>query len=98
MFKIPEVIVKPTLIFEEKIGKNEVKIQGEKVGDILQKFVLMFKDSLEELKAVSTEDPLKLHPSILVLLNGRNIRFLQGEETKVKDGDMLMIIPPIIGG
>ena len=42
MFKIPEVVVKPTLIFEEKIGKNEVKIQGEKVGDISQKFVLQY--------------------------------------------------------
>lgn len=41
MFKIPEVVVKPTLIFEEKIGKNEVKIQGEKVGDISQKFVFL---------------------------------------------------------
>lgn len=97
-FAIPEVIVKPSLVFYEKIGKREVKIRGENVEEVLQKFLSMFKNELRELEAVSTNDPLKLHPSILVILNGRDVRFLEGEKTKVNHKDILMIIPPAAGG
>ena len=90
-------MVKPALVFLEKISKPEVKIRGENVGEILKKFLSMFREELRELGAVG-DDPLKLHPSIMVLLNGRNIRFLQGEETKVSHDDILMIIPPVAGG
>ena len=90
-------MVKPFLVFREKIGQSEIKVDGESVGEILQKFLSMFGDQLKELGAVSN-DPLKLHPSIAILLNGRNIRFLRGEETKVKEKDVLMIIPPVAGG
>lgn len=85
-------------MFYEKIGKREVKIQGANVEEVMEKFLLMFKDELRELGAVSINDPLKLHPSILVLLNGRNVRFLEGEKTKVKHKDILMIVPPVAGG
>ena len=33
-----------------------------------------------------------------VLLNGRNIVFLDGSETRLKDGDTVAILPPIGGG
>lgn len=96
--QIPEVVVKPALIFREKIGKSEIKIHGEDVREVLQKFLSMFRGELRELRAIGEDDPLKLHPSIIVLLNGRNIRFLEGESTKVSQEDILMIIPPVAGG
>lgn len=85
-------------MFYEKIGKREVEIEGENVEEVMEKFLLMFKDELGELGAVSTNDPLKLHPSILVILNGRDVRFLEGGKTKVDHKDVLMIIPPVAGG
>lgn len=40
---------------------------------------------------------LKRGPSI-VLLNGQRIEFLEGENTKVKEGDEVTLLPPLGGG
>jgi molybdopterin converting factor small subunit len=40
----------------------------------------------------------EIKPTILVLKNGRNIRFLGGFLTKLEDGDEVSIFPPIGGG
>ena len=33
-----------------------------------------------------------------VLLNGRNIKALNGFETQLKEGDTLVLFPPLVGG
>ncbi len=35
---------------------------------------------------------------VQVLVNGRNIEFLNNLSTKMKDGDVLVLIPPAAGG
>lgn len=40
----------------------------------------------------------KVDPSIYFLINGKNSRILSGMDTKLKDGDVVAIIPPIGGG
>jgi molybdopterin synthase sulfur carrier subunit len=40
----------------------------------------------------------KIHPYIKILVNGRDITFLKNLETKLKDNDVIAIIPPIAGG
>jgi len=40
----------------------------------------------------------KVDPSIYFLINGENSRVLSGLKTKLKDGDIVAIIPPIGGG
>jgi molybdopterin synthase sulfur carrier subunit len=40
---------------------------------------------------------LKRGPSI-VLLNGQRIEFLEGENSMVKDGDEVTLLPPLGGG
>jgi molybdopterin synthase sulfur carrier subunit len=40
----------------------------------------------------------QLRPDINVLKNGRNIKFLDGIETEVKEGDIIAVFPLIIGG
>lgn len=39
-----------------------------------------------------------IRPSILILKNGRNIRFLRGLFTRLEDGDKVSIFPPVCGG
>ncbi len=39
-----------------------------------------------------------LRGSVLVFVNEEDIRFLQGEQTPLKDGDELSIIPAFAGG
>jgi len=43
-------------------------------------------------------DDDKVDPSIYFLINGVNSRMLSGPKTKLKDGDVVAIIPPIGGG
>jgi len=40
----------------------------------------------------------KFDPSIYFLINGANARTFSGANTKLKDGDIVAIIPPIGGG
>lgn len=44
------------------------------------------------------EESWKVDPSIYFLINGENSRILSGLDTKLKDGDVIAIIPPIGGG
>ncbi|MFW9779791.1 MAG: ubiquitin-like small modifier protein 1 [Candidatus Heimdallarchaeota archaeon] len=39
-----------------------------------------------------------LQDSIVILLNGRNIKFIKGTESKLADKDILAIFPPAAGG
>lgn len=39
-----------------------------------------------------------IRPSMLILKNGRNIRFLRGLFTSLEDGDKVSIFPPVCGG
>lgn len=39
-----------------------------------------------------------LRPDIIVLVNGRNVRFLDGMRTPLKDRDEVAIFPPVAGG
>jgi molybdopterin synthase sulfur carrier subunit len=40
----------------------------------------------------------KVRPDVVVLLNGRNIVFLQGLCTPLQSGDVVSLFPPIKGG
>ncbi|TDA33167.1 MAG: molybdopterin synthase sulfur carrier subunit [Hadesarchaea archaeon] len=90
---MPRVRVKPGLLLTEKIG--EVEIEGNTVGEILGEFERRFSRELEELELLEKG---KLPPSFILLLNGRNVKLLEGERTRVKEGDLLMILPPAAGG
>ncbi len=47
---------------------------------------------------ISLEDLGESNPSIKVLVNGREITYLNGIKTELKDGDVVAIIPPVGGG
>jgi molybdopterin synthase sulfur carrier subunit len=40
----------------------------------------------------------QLRPSIHILVNGRNTRFLAGLDTRIQTGDQISIFPPVGGG
>ena len=83
-------------IFELKLKKKLIEYEGSTIGDIISKFLEQHKDELEP--ELLNRNGKKLHKQMIILLNGRNIDFLNGYKTKVKEGDKLYISVPLAGG
>jgi molybdopterin synthase sulfur carrier subunit len=77
-----------------KVAMEEVE-SGTTVGDFLQK--ICEKLGAKFRMAVLNERG-QPNENIKILLNGHNIVFLQGMATKLKDGDVIAIFPPVGGG
>jgi molybdopterin synthase sulfur carrier subunit len=45
-----------------------------------------------------TLEGTNLKLGIKIIINGRDIDYLNGLDTQLKDGDVIVIIPPIAGG
>ncbi len=77
----------------EAAGK-EVTIAGEgTLGEVLEK---LFQKHPSLRETVMEGEELREHFNIL--LNGRNVKYLKGLDTWVKDGDEIAIFPPVAGG
>ncbi|MEH7416416.1 ubiquitin-like small modifier protein 1 [Neobacillus drentensis] len=72
----------------------EVRPDGNRVIDVLNKMVEMFPDLQSE---IFTSEQTLL-PFVHVYVNGRNIIHLDDLETSVKDEDQFALFPPVAGG
>jgi len=80
----------------QKLTKNqaEVACDGASIGEIIASLEQQFPGIKERLC-----DPNgQLRRFINVYVNEEDIRFLEGSDTKLKDGDDISIIPAIAGG
>jgi len=83
-------------IFALKIGENTIEYEGNTVGDIISQFVKDYKAKLDDGLLNATKR--KLHKDILVLVNGRNIEYLNKYKTELKEGDKVYISIALSGG
>jgi adenylyltransferase/sulfurtransferase len=86
------LIPTPLRPFTDK--QESVELSGGTVGEILTQLTTRFGGLRKHLY----NDEGKLRSFVNVYVNDEDIRYLQREQTPVKDGDTLSIIPSVAGG
>lgn len=75
-------------------GRAEIEVDATTVGEALGGLVRRYPDLARHLYA----DSGALRSFVNVFVNDEDSRHLQGEQTPVKAGDTVLIVPSIAGG
>jgi len=79
-------------------AEEEINIEnGGTLADLIKEVASKYGEEASNYLYHKGEDG-KADPSIYFLINGTNARMLSGLNTKLRDGDVVAIIPPIGGG
>ena len=74
-------------------GQNNVPVEGETVGEALSDLTTQYPDLRQHLYNGN-----ELRSFVNIYLNKEDIRFGDGSETAIAEGDTLLIVPSIAGG
>ena len=74
--------------------KEAVEVSGATVGELLKDLTTKYDGLRKHLYA----DDGRLRNFVNIYLNDEDIRYLQKEQTPVKPGDALSIVPSVAGG
>jgi len=83
----------PTQLRAATGGEAEVEVVGSTVGDALDALF----EAHEDLRERITQDG-DLRRFVNVYVSGEDIRFQQGLETAISEGDEVTILPAVAGG
>jgi molybdopterin synthase sulfur carrier subunit len=83
----------PTQLRQATEGEAEARVDGSTVGEVLDALYERFA----ELRSRIAEDG-GLRRFVNVYVEGEDIRFLDGLDTSVQDGDEITILPAVAGG
>jgi MoaD family protein len=75
-------------------GQREVSAPGANVGEVLQGLVTEHPETQSQLFGADGE----LNRYVNVYVNDEDVRVLDGLETTVAEGDVLVILPAMAGG
>jgi sulfur-carrier protein len=84
----------PTQLRDAAGGAVSAQVDGGTVGEALESLY----DSHGELRGRLADDGGGLRRFVNVYIGGEDIRFLDGLDTPVSDGDELTILPAVAGG
>lgn len=84
----------PTPLQKLTGGKSEVESSGKTVIEMVNNLEKKYPGTKERL----CDEKGNVRRFINVFVNEKDIRFLKGQKTKLKNGDEVSIIPAIAGG
>ena len=84
----------PQVLRPEVGGAKTVQIEGGTIGEVVDVLVERHPSLADRLLTPDGE----LHRFVNVYLNGQDVRYLEGRETKVGDRDEVRLLPAIAGG
>jgi sulfur-carrier protein len=89
------VVVKiPTVLRKHTDGNATIEAHGTNVKELIHDIVRQYP----EFKDKVLSDDGQLHRFINVYANDEDVRYLEGIDTKVSDGDTVAILPAVAGG
>jgi sulfur-carrier protein len=91
---MPVLVRIPTPLRSLTAGNAEIRAKGETVSDLVEDLERQFPGLRERL----LDDQGAIRRFINFYINEEDIRFLQGAQTVLKDGDQVSIVPAIAGG
>jgi MoaD family protein len=83
----------PTQLRVATGGQAEVEVDGSNVGEALDAVFAAYGDLRERITQDGT-----LRRFVNVYVSGEDIRFQQGLETAISEGDEVTILPAVAGG
>ncbi|MGC8976018.1 MAG: MoaD/ThiS family protein [Candidatus Ratteibacteria bacterium] len=75
-------------------NQKEILVDGDNIEELLKNIIKKYPQVKERIY----DENGNLRRFINIYVNDEDIRFLEGEKTKLKDGDIISIIPAIAGG
>jgi MoaD family protein len=84
----------PTTLRTLTGGKSEVEVEAETVGEVVQALEQAHPGFADRL----VDEDGKLRRFVNVFLADDDVRFLDGLDTKVPDGETVSILPAVAGG
>lgn len=91
---MPVTVRIPTPLQRLTHGAGEVPCEGKTVTELLADLERRYPGVKDRI----CDESGKLRRFVNIFVNEEDIRFLQGDQTAVKDGDEVSIIPAIAGG
>lgn len=91
---MPVIVRVPTPLRSFTNGSEEVSIDGNTIQDVVDNL----ESSHSGIKERLCDENGKIRRFLNVYVNDEDIRFMQNQDTAVKDGDTVSIVPAIAGG
>lgn len=85
----------PTVLRRHTGGQEVVEFEARNLRELLQKFQEKYPSLYQQIMDDENET---LRSFISVFVNDEDVRFLNGIETPLNDGDTVSLIPSIAGG
>ncbi|ACN98869.1 MoaD/ThiS family protein [Sulfurihydrogenibium azorense] len=84
----------PTALRRITQGQGEVSVEASNIAELIDALEKEFPGIKERL----VDENGEIRKFVNFFVNDEDIRFLQGKDTPLKDGDVVAIIPAIAGG
>ncbi|MBS3787251.1 MoaD family protein [Candidatus Bipolaricaulota bacterium] len=92
-----KVKVKFFASFRDKTGEAAVELEAETLEDLIDMLTKEY-EGLQNTLLNHANSGLEIKSGVTVMLNGRNVRFLDGLDTELSNEDTVAIFPPVGGG
>ena len=91
---MPVTVRVPGALRQQTGGRTAVEVAASNIAQALEALEALHP----KLRPLLRDEQGVLRPKVQVYLNDVHVRFLQGLETPLNDGDQIYVVPNVMGG